>query len=180
MGSNKIVLDPGHGGDDNGASYGFTDEDDIALSICFLLRCELEKDGYEVHLTREKDIYVSLPLRCKIANDLKADLFISVHCDAWHVETVSGISTHVYEGGSKASFNLAESIQKTLLENFPDHLNRGVKKARFYVLRKTNMPAVLIECEFISNPVNRAFLKEPENQLALAITIKEGIKGGVV
>ena len=174
-----VVIDPGHGGDDNGASYGYEDEDDIALSISYLLRCELEKEKILTFLTRERDVFISLQDRCLFANNLPADLFVSIHCDAWHQETVSGISTHVYREGSKASFAFAEAIQNSLLSVFPNHLNRGVKKAGFYVLKNTNMPAVLIECEFISNPESRKFLREPENQLALARAIKAGIiKGG--
>jgi N-acetylmuramoyl-L-alanine amidase len=72
----------------------------------------------------------------------------------------------------------ANFIQDSLLSQFPDHLDRGVKKAGFYVLKHTNMPAVLIECEFLSNPNHRRFLKEPENQLALAGAIKTGIMKG--
>ena len=174
-----IVIDPGHGGDDNGASYGYEDEDDIALSISYLLRCELKASNILAFLTRERDEFLSLQDRCSFANNLPADLFVSIHCDAWHQETVKGISTHIYRESSKASITFAEAIQNSLLSVFPNHLNRGVKKAGFYVLKHTNMPAVLVECEFISNPETRKFLKEPENQLALAKATKEGIiKGG--
>ena len=173
----KIVIDPGHGGEeDNGAVWGYTDEDDINLIIAFLLRYELKQKYYEhVVLTREKDEYVSLTDRVLIANMNHADLFISIHCDAFHTTTVKGISTHVYTSAAPDTIEFANDIQTALIDTFPDHSNRGVKFSNFYVLRKTQMPAVLIECEFLSNPDMRKFLKEPENQLALAQAIARGI-----
>ena len=173
----KIMIDPGHGGSDNGASYGFVDEDDIALSVAFLLRCELEKRGVEVFMTREWDIDVSLGDRCRMANHAEADLFVSVHCDAWHKKAVSGISTHVFRNAGRVSMNLATRVQGALMARFPDHINRGVKPAGFYVLKHTDMPAILVECEFVSNPETYRFLREPENQLAIARAITEGVCG---
>jgi len=164
----KIVIDPGHGGEDNGAAWGYAEEDDINLSVAFLLRCELEKRGVEVLMTRERDVFVSLSDRCMAANQAGADLFVSIHCDAFHKQTASGISTHVYRRASQISMDVAGKIQKALASRFPGHVNRGVKPAGFYVLKNTMMPAVLIECEFISNPETRRFLREPEHQLAIA------------
>ena len=172
----KICVDPGHGGDDNGAQWGDAHEDDINLAVAYLLRSELEKSGFEVVMTRERDVYVSLADRCRIANNSKADLFVSIHCDAWHDVTVKGISTHVYLGANEFSHRVGDAILETLLIMFPEHVNRGVKMSNFYVLRNTIMPAVLIECEFLSNPATRAFLKEPENQLSIAQAIVAGIR----
>ena len=173
----KICIDPGHGGEDNGAAYGYAEEDDINLSVAYLLRCELEKRGIDVVMTREADVEVTLEKRCMIANQVRADYFVSIHCDAWHKETTSGISTHAYRGGRYATMALADRVQAALIGRFPDHANRGVKLAGFCVLRHTIMPAVLVECEFISNPETRKFLREPENQLAIARAIAEGIEG---
>ena len=174
----KIVIDPGHGGEDNGAAWGYAEEDDINLSVAFLLRCELEKRGVHVLMTRERDTFVSLSDRCMAANQVRADLFVSIHCDAFHKQTASGISTHVYGGASLLSMDIAGKIQGALASRFPDHVNRGVKPAGFYVLKNTVMPAVLIECEFISNPETRRFLREPENQLAIARAIAKAVTGG--
>jgi N-acetylmuramoyl-L-alanine amidase len=174
MSKKLIVVDPGHGGDDNGAAWGHAEEDDINLIVAFLLEYELRLAGFSVLLTRERDKNVSLRERVDLANRKMADLFVSIHCDAWHNTTASGISAHVFRGGSISS-SVADSVLETLMARFPDHANRGVKKSNFYVLRETIMPAVLVECEFLSNPETRRFLREPENQRALARAIAAGI-----
>lgn len=171
-----ICVDPGHGGIDNGAMYGYVEEDDTNLSIAFLLRCCLEKYDFEVYMTRDTDIYVTLQNRCELANTMGADLFMSLHCDAFHNETVKGISTHVYRYATDRSRKIADEVQKSLIKRFPEHSNRGVKEAGFYVLKHTKMPAMLVECEFLSNPDTRNFLHEPENQFAIANVIADAIK----
>jgi len=171
-----IMLDAGHGGDDNGAVWGYAEEDDTNLSICYLLRCELEKENFQVYMTRERDEAVSLKKRVDMANDMRPDLFISIHCDAFHNTTVKGISTHVCIKPSDKTLEIAGDIHKGLALEFSDHTNRGLKNSDFYVLRKTITPAVLIECEFISNPNMRKFLKEPENQIRIARAITNSIK----
>jgi len=171
-----ICIDPGHGGLDDGAAYGYVDEKDINLSVAYLLRCVLERSGYEVVMTREADLYVSLENRCVIANRFNADIFVSIHCDAWHTETTSGISTHIYRGANFVTDGIARLIHIALMDRFPDHVNRGVRLSNFHVLRMTVMPAVLVECEFISNPLMRDFLLDPENQFAIANAIARGIE----
>lgn len=171
----KIVIDPGHGGDDNGAAWGYTEEDDINLIVSFLLRCELEKSGHEVIITRENDHAVPLNMRTHLANEAQADLFVSIHCDAFHNTTASGMSVYVHPECSFATLETAENIKRMLELRFPNHRNRGIKKSYFHVLRHTKMPAVLVECEFLSNPETRKFLREPENQLGLARAISRGI-----
>lgn len=171
----KIVIDPGHGGEDNGATWGYAEEDDINLSVSFLLRCELEKLGHAVHMTRESDIFVPLTERTSLANEIQADLFVSIHCDAFHNTTVDGMSVHVHPECSYKTTKTAFDIISKMTERFHGHKNRGVKRSNFHVLRKTKMSAVLIECEFLSNPETRKFLREPENQLGLARAISSGI-----
>lgn len=171
----KILIDPGHGGDDNGAVWGYEEEDDTNLIISFLLRCELEKRGQEVFMTRESDQAVSLRERTNYANRLGADLFVSIHCDAFHNTTAHGMSVHVHPECSEASMKKATAVVASLAKRFPNHKNRGVKASNFHVLRETDMPAMLIECEFLSNPETRRFLKEPENQLELARAITDGV-----
>lgn len=169
-----IMIDPGHGGEDNGAAWGHAEEDDTNLIIAFLLRCELEKLGVNVVMTRERDVAVSLSKRTESANRLMVDLFLSIHCDAFHNITARGMSVHVYPG-SEASKKVASEIRAAMINSFPDHKDRGVMESNFHVLRETNMPAVLVECEFLSNPETRRFLREPENQLDLARAIRTGV-----
>jgi N-acetylmuramoyl-L-alanine amidase len=173
-----IVIDPGHGGKDNGAAWGYAEEDDINLGISFLLRCELDKLGFEVLMSRERDEPVSLSRRINFANQVKADLFVSIHCDAFHKVTAHGMSVHVFPVSGR-SRRIAREIREALADRFPDHRDRGVMESNFYVLRETTMPAVLVECEFLSNPDTRRFLREPENQLALAQAISRGISTGL-
>lgn len=170
-----IIIDPGHGGEDNGAAWGYAEEDDINLIVSFLLRCELEKYDFQVIMTREKDKYVSLSDRAEIANRMHPDLFVSIHCDAFHKTTASGMSVHIYPMCSEITLSIARKINTMMVAGFPDHSDRGLRKSNFLVLRKTTMPAVLVECEFLSNPEMRKFLREPENQLALARAISRGI-----
>jgi len=175
----KVFIDAGHGGEDNGAAWGgkydYLEEDDLNLAVSFLLRCELLLAGFEVRLSREEDVFVSLADRTRMANAWAADLYVSVHADAFHKETAKGISTHIYPHCSPDTKLLATWVQSELIKRFPGHTNRGIKKSNFHVLRETMMPAVLVECEFISNPSTRRFLKEPANQLGLARAIGRGI-----
>ena len=176
----KIVcLDPGHGGDsDNGAVWGYDQEDDINLNIAFLLDYELRlsKHDYRTVLTRDKDETVSLRERCKIANEAKAYLFLSIHCDAYHNTTVQGMTVYIYRD-STISGGICRSLEEQLSKDFPKHTNRGIKECGFHVLKYTDMKAALVECEYLSNPEMRKWLHEPENQKALAISLRKGIDG---
>lgn len=163
------------GGIDNGASYGFIDEDDVNLAIGFYLDYELRLANVETVLTRGKDEYISLYQRSALANIEGPDLFISIHCDAFHKETASGMSIHVSPKASLRTHMAAVQVEKQLKTQFPDHLYRGIKQSNFHVLRETKAPALLIECEFLSNPTARDFLKEPENQRRMARALKTGI-----
>jgi len=180
MKKKEIFIDPGHGGNDNGATWGeeydYVEEDDLNLIISFLLRYELLLAQSEAKLSRERDIYVSLADRAKIANEWNADVFVSIHADAWHNETAKGFSVHVYPYCKRETLDLADRVLKELVRQFPQHTNRGIKRSNFHVLRKTNMPAILIEAEFLSNKDTRRFLKEPENQLAIGQAIARGIQ----
>jgi N-acetylmuramoyl-L-alanine amidase len=179
----KVFIDPGHGGEDNGAAWGerydYLEEDDLNLIISFLLRYELLLTGFETRLSREEDVSISLSERTQMANTWGADLYVSIHADAFHNETARGISTHIHPHCSPTTKLLATWVQSELTKRFPDHINRGIKRSDFHVLRETMMPAVLIECEFISNPSTRRFLKEPANQIGLAGAIGRGINSYV-
>ena len=169
-----ICIDAGHGGKDNGAVYNQVLEDESNLSISFMLDYELKLMGYNTIMTREKDIDVSLSKRVKDANAAKADLFVSIHCDAWHNKTTSGMTVHRTPVSIEGT-NCAESVADQLRLYFPDHRQRGPRSSKFYVLKYTGMPAILVECEFLSNIENCAFLDKPENQRRLAKAIAKGV-----
>lgn len=174
----SIAIDPGHGGNDNGASYNKTDEDELNLNIAFLLECDLRQNGFEnVTLTRERDIYVSLLDRVLTAKIAHADVFVSIHCDAWHKKTAQGMTVHIPESPSIDDIKIGDCISRKLKTAFPNHLQRGIRKSDFYVLRETyEIPSTLVECEFMSNPVQLKFLKKPENQKLFAWAISAGIR----
>jgi len=147
------------------------------LSIAFLLRCELWRragNKIEIEMIRERDVYIPLIERVLMTNNWGANVFISIHADAFHKQTVTGFSVHVHPACSSDGLALAGEIHRKLKSRFADHVNRGIKRSDFFVLRKTQMPAVLVECEFISNTQTRRFLKEPENQIDIARALARG------
>lgn len=171
----KICIDAGHGGSDPGAigrEPFEVREKDINMGVALLLERELEKRGHWVNMTRRRDRKLSLGARARHANRLDADLFISIHANAGH-PSAEGMEVFHFPG-SVGGRKVARSIQDQLMAAFPDHRDRGVKEANFAVLRLTMMPAVLVECEFLTNPGQLEFLAHPDNQERLAAVIAEG------
>lgn len=173
----KVCIDPGHGGTDPGAigkDPFVLNEKDVNLSISLLLKKELEVKGHTVFLTRDTDISVSLGSRASFANHKNAEIFISIHCNSYSNNSAEGIETWIFSGSS-AGRELAEPVQKSLISTFSTHKNRGIKEANFQVLRETEMPAILVECEFISNSTQLKFLSDNDNQKKIAQAIALGI-----
>lgn len=173
----KICIDPGHGGSDSGAigPSGYT-EKEANLDIAMKLRKYVENHGATAIMTRTTDIYVSLSDRCKIANDNKTDIFVSIHHNAFSDPTVGGTETYYHSSlppNSNAA-KLAGKIQTNLV-NVLGLNDRGVKTANFYVLRNTNMPAALAEVLFISNPNEEALIKNESVREKVAWAIYAGI-----
>lgn len=176
----KICLDAGHGGRDPGA-VGPTglEEADVALQIVRVLKKMLIEKGHEtVVLTRSADKEVHLATRSAIANAARADLFISVHLNAG-TPSAHGVEVYHHTNSSQASKNLAALVYKEL-DNLPlDHWDlegRGVKSANFAVLRETNMPAILVEVAFISNPTEEALSKKQAFVEKVAGAIYRGVQ----
>lgn len=169
----KICVDPGHGGSDPGAvgrvPYELM-EKDANLSIALILEQALIDKGHSVYMTRRIDRTLSLPARSNYANRKNVELFASVHCNSAANTTAEGIETWIYPS-SQTGRSYAQNVQSSLVETFPDHKDRGVKEANFHVLRETNMPAILVECEFISNADQLVFLSNGENQQKIAEAI---------
>ena len=170
----KICIDPGHGGRDPGAVSGNVKEKDINLAIAQKLQLLLYNKGYNVIMTREKDIDISLYQRANIANNFKADIFVSIHNNAFNNELAQGTETLCFSGSLQGE-KLANLVQTELVKRLkrPD---RGIKsRPDLVVLRYTTMPAILVECAFLTNPVERKLLKNNSFQLLAAEGIAEGI-----
>ncbi|MBI59733.1 hypothetical protein CL657_00780 [bacterium] len=168
-----IVLDAGHGGRDPGAVIGRRFyEKKYTLDVVHRVKNLLEKDGAYVILTRSGDHTRSLSRRTRIANRNKGDLFVSVHFNSFRSSKASGSKSFYYKKRDK---RLALSIQKQFKKDLPIKSN-GVKRSRFYVLRYTRMPAVLIEPLFLSNPKEKKLLSSSSFRHSLATSIFKGIK----
>jgi N-acetylmuramoyl-L-alanine amidase len=154
----KICIDAGHGGRKSGAVGSFITEKDINLRLSKMLGDRLSKAGINVVQTRKDDTYISLDERCRIANSSRCDYFISIHCNGFHDSQAYGTSTYHYKGSTKG-MSLAKVIHKAAV-GYNRNKDRGVQSAEFYVLKYTKMPAVLLECAFITNPGEEKMLND--------------------
>jgi len=149
----------------------------VNLSIAKLLKTELEKAGAIVLLTRDNDYFLELSERTDIANNSSFDAFISIHCDSYK-STSRGTTTfynnRVNYNGPK-SIQLAQAVQKNLVNSIGT-FSRGVQEQEFYVNRMNELPSILIEVAFISNPTEEALLKTQNFQQKAAKGIADGIK----
>jgi len=171
----KIVIDPGHGGQDPGAvGPSGVREKDVNLSVSRKLGDLMLAGGIQVHFTRLTDQEVSLADRANMANNIGADYFISIHANAATSPTAHGTETYHYPGSTKGR-ELAQSVQEELVAA-TGLTNRGVKEENFYVLRVTSMPAILVELAFISNPEEEKLLTSSEFQNICARAIWDGVK----
>lgn len=178
----KIFLDPGHNyeGADAGAVGNGLREQDVTFCIAEKLKELLTKAGYEVKMSREKltdslgsTVLKSLYKRAEMANEWDADLFISIHCNAYD-ERVRGTEVFVYSKYSSAC-SIAERVQAAIVENLGT-IDRGVKeRSELAVLSRTVCPAMLVETAFIDNESDAELLKNRTADFAAAIY--EGITG---
>ena len=169
----RIIIDPGHGGHDPGTiGIGGIQEKDIILPISLDVAEILRKQDIEVILTRDSDNFISLQGRTDMANDLDADLFVSIHANAINLSRpdVNGLETYYYQSGRR----LAEVIHWSILNGVKID-NRNIRRARFYVLRHSTMPAVLVEVGFLTGAVDSSNLKDPDYRRQMAEAIARGI-----
>ena len=166
-----IVIDPGHGGSDPGAvGMNGNQEKEVVLNIAqemIRISKSLRKNEFKIYLTRYKDTLISLGDRTKLAKALKADVFISLHCNHSDNPDARGLEVFVSSGRSnhsKESILLAYRIQKKISKEL-FFKTRGVKFANFQVLRESIAyhPAVLVEFGFLSNWEEEIWLSNPGN-----------------
>lgn len=181
----RIMIDPGHGGHDPGAispHFGIA-EKEIVLRMALMFRDYISESDYlyDVLLTREEDIFIPLQKRCDKANDATVDLFVSFHCNASENQSAKGIEVFFY-AGSEQSKLLAAEVYRDLLTMIEGHDGRGIKEGKYYVLKFTKMPAILIEFEFLSNEEQAQFLADKDNQMlmiqSVADTVEYFLEGG--
>lgn len=171
----KIAVDPGHGGKDPGANYNDVLEKEINLDIASKLKELLEEADHEVFMTRENDVFVELYERASIANENNCDIFISIHSNAAASPSAQGVETLHYPGSEEGK-KLAKLVQDELIKHLQRD-DRGIKsRDDLVVLKKTKMPAVLIECGFVSNSVERHLLQSVGFQHLIAESIVEGVQ----
>ena len=169
-----IVLDAGHGGHDTGALGDKTREKDHTLEMIQQLAGNLRSRGANVLLTRSGDYFVTLQGRVDFANTRKADLFISIHNNAADRGAAMGKGTQTFYYTAQ-SVGLAREIHKEL-SKATGLYNRGITQERFFVIRKTWMPSVLLEVAFVTNPREEGLLSSPEWSQRVA----EGVTRGVI
>jgi len=197
---NHIVLDAGHGGKDNGAqnkSAGLV-EKSLALDMVNRLTLLLRKSGFKVTLTRTKDVFIPLEGRSKIANDAKANLFLSLHFNSTSSSSVEGVETfaltpvgqpstnndkvtsscHVtHKGNANDAWNtLLAYYVNSMMKKSTSAQDRGAKRARFTVLTNLNMPGALVECGFLSSTQEAKKIKDAKYRDKIA----EGILNGIL
>jgi len=169
----RIVLDPGHGGQDSGAVGGGLRESDVVLSIAYKVR-DILKHNFDVYMTRDSDTFVSLNYRSSYANNLgDVAAFVSIHCNSASSTSATGWEIFTSKGETEAD-KLAASIGKRYAARFTITA-RGLKQANFSVLQHTNMPAVLVECCFLSNAEEAQWISSDEIQQQHAEAIADGI-----
>jgi N-acetylmuramoyl-L-alanine amidase len=215
-----IVIDPGHGGKDSGATGNGYMEKDIVLQVGLQLSEQLRSMGYTVYMTRSNDSFIELKDRTKFANDKSADLFLSVHANAIpkgaDINAAYGIETYYLSPGRSeramrvaalensedmnemgaygklsflnvlnsekiiASNKLAIDIQKGVLNNlrklYPNVKDNGAREAPFWVLVGAQMPAILLEIGYISNPDESARIADSKYQKWMVEGMMDGVK----
>ena len=186
MKGRRIAIDPGHGGSDSGA-IGPTGimEKSVTMRVSRELKRLLEAEGATVILTRTGDTEVSekgasatsveeLQARCDVANQAKADIFLSIHADAFTNREVKGTTAYYYAQGTKQSKQLADSVRTALIDAIGT-VDRGTQSCNFYVVKHTDMPAILVEISFISNPDEEKMMNTETGIKKIAQGIADGI-----
>jgi N-acetylmuramoyl-L-alanine amidase len=168
-----VVIDAGHGGHDRGGIAGQrVDEKTMNLDVAQRLKAVLQSYGYRVVMTRDSDVFIPLGMRVAIANSYRDAIFVCVHFNATPRRSASGVETYFY---SSQSLPLASAIHYYVAGGAPS-ANRGVRRRGFFVLRRTTIPSVLVECGFLTNPTEAQHALSPEYRQKLALEIAHGIQ----
>jgi len=172
----SVIIDPGHGGPDPGAiGIGGIRETDVVLEVSKIVKKLLSDKGVKVKLTRKNEVDLDLFPRVSIANKTNADIFVSIHANASRGKRrdINGLETFYFRGWKGRL--LAKKIQKQILRVSPGSPDRGVKQGRFYVIKNTRMPAVLVEIGFLTGRIDARRLEKTTHRKRLAYAIAKGI-----
>ncbi len=171
-GDKIIVIDPGHGGIDCGATRAGIKESDITLDVSQRLVAILREKGYKVYITRDDNSTLSLQDRVDFAEGKNEDIFISVHVNSSESTNPVGVETHYYHD---YSMGLGRCVQDALAKHITESPDRGLIKSKFYVINHTTKPAILVEIGFISNENERIQLISEDRKQRTAKAIAEGV-----
>tara|TARA_B100000161_G_scaffold218410_1_gene163447 strand:+ start:415 stop:1143 length:729 start_codon:yes stop_codon:yes gene_type:complete len=172
----SVVIDPGHGGPDPGAiGIGGIRETDVVLEVSKIVKKLLSEKGVKARLTRKYEVDLNLPRRVSIANSSDADIFVSIHANASRGKRrdINGLETFYFRGWRGRL--LAKRIQQQILRVSPGSPDRGVKQGRFYVIKNTSMPAVLVEIGFLTGRLDARRLEKTGHRRRIAYAITKGI-----
>lgn len=167
-----VVIDAGHGGHDVGGQWGRVYEKHLALDTAVRLEKHLKRMGYRTVMTRRGDYFLTLPQRCQIANRYRNAIFVSVHFNYTWKQDVSGLETFYFNSEGQ---KLANHVQNRMIR-YTRSVDRNEKFSRFYVIRNTKMPSILVEGGFVSNEAERNRMKSGRFREALARAIADGIQ----
>lgn len=172
-GKTVVVIDPGHGGPDPGAvGIGGLQEKTIVMDISQQVAAILEQKGIQAVLSRSADVDLDLQPRVALAEQVRANLFVSIHANSINLsrQDISGLETYYYNSG----YDLARTIHQSVLDGTGIQ-DRRVRQARFYVLQKTSMPSVLVEVGFVTGRDDAKKLSTPAYRRRMAESIAQGL-----
>jgi N-acetylmuramoyl-L-alanine amidase len=175
----RIVIDPGHGGADPGFTAGETTEADLVLDLASRIEGRLAAAGATVYLTRGREQNPDAAERTAFANDARADLFLSVHIDAHSSEHARGVASYYYGTGSGASSTVGEQFANLVRREVVARtglIDLGSHPKTWDLLRMTRMPAVRIDCGYLSHPVDRLLLLDARLRSTVASAVLAAVQ----
>src|ERR687893_791657 len=175
----RIVVDPGHGGEETGYAEGETTEADLVFDLASRIEGRLAAAGATVYLTRGRHQNPSPAERTAFANDARADLFIALHLDAHSSEHARGVASYYYGTGSGASSTVGEEFANLARREViarTGMLDCGSHAKTWDILRMTRMPAVRVDCGYLSHPVDRLLLLDARLRSTVAQAVVAAVQ----
>ncbi len=169
-----VVIDPGHGGFDRGGIPGQrVAEKTMALDVALRVAKKLRAAGYDVIMTRDSDVFIPLGVRVAIANAHPNAVFVCIHFNSATRAEANGVETYYYHNDSA---HLAANIHRQVVAGTETD-NRGIRRRGYFVLRRTKIPAILVECGFLTNPIEARLALQSSYRDRLAESIADGVEG---